>query len=55
VLGLPTVTVPVALAGGVPIGMQLTAAAHKDGTLLRMSSHFELGLDRGCAVNPIFR
>ena len=54
VLGLPTVNVPVALANGVPIGMQLTAAPLEDGTLLRLSAKFEVSLDRGKAARPVF-
>jgi Asp-tRNA(Asn)/Glu-tRNA(Gln) amidotransferase A subunit family amidase len=54
VLGLPTVNVPVALSQGVPIGMQLTAAPHEDGTLLRWSAALEAQLDRAKASRPVF-
>jgi len=54
VLGLPTVTVPVALRDGVPIGIQLTAAPGQDGTLLRWSAELEAQLDRAKSKNPVF-
>lgn len=46
--GLPAVSVPVALAGGMPVGIQLAGAANADALVL----HAARRVERSCPVLP---
>lgn len=50
--GLPALSIPCGLAGGMPVGLQLIGAAHSDSHLLSVAEHFQKITDYHTLLPP---